>query len=75
MIRRKASVFIPLGMAGLVAGIVLRQWPGGNYWHFATGFLLRLGIVVMIEALVKQRRSAVRRASGGQDPKVSTRTN
>jgi len=51
--RRKGSVFIALGMAGLVVSLVLRQWHGGNYWHFAGGFLLGLAISLMIGGVIK----------------------
>ena len=60
MVRRKASVFIPLGMGALVVGIVLRQWHGGNYWHFASGFLMGLAIALMIGGLVKWSRGLSR---------------
>jgi hypothetical protein len=60
MHRRKASVFIPLAMGMLVISIVLRQWNGGNYWHFAGGVLLGLAIVLMIGGLLKQKRNLSR---------------
>ena len=58
--RSKASVFVPLGMGALVVGLVLRQWNGGNYWHFAAGFLLGLAIVLMIGGFVKRSRGVPR---------------
>ena len=31
MMRHKARVLIPIAMGAMVVGLVLRQWPGGNY--------------------------------------------
>ena len=55
MNQRKASAFIPAGMGALVAGIAIGQWNGGNYWHFAGGFLIGFSIVLLIGGLVKQK--------------------
>lgn len=56
MMRRKAGALVAFGMAFLVVGLVLRQWPGGNYWHFGSGFLLGLAVVLVIGGVLKQRR-------------------
>ncbi|MGO9086897.1 MAG: hypothetical protein ACLQBK_16870 [Candidatus Sulfotelmatobacter sp.] len=58
MIRRKVSPFIPVGLLMLSAGLLLHNWTHGNYWHFAGGFLLGAGIVLIIGGTFRQSRGS-----------------
>jgi hypothetical protein len=57
MIRRKVSIFIPVGMLALAASSVLRRYLPGNHWDFANALLMGASISLMIVGVVRQTRA------------------
>ena len=57
MIWRKTNPLIPVGLLMLSAGIALHNWTHARYSHFAGGFLLGAGIVLLIAGFTRRSRS------------------
>jgi hypothetical protein len=51
--QRKFSRFVSIGLLALAAGILLRLFIHANYTEFVAGFLIGLGIVLLIFGFVK----------------------
>jgi hypothetical protein len=60
MIRRRVSIFVPVGMLALAASSVLRRYLHGNHWDFANGLLMGVSIGLMIVGVVRQSRATTR---------------
>lgn len=58
--RRKVSLFIPVGMLALAASNVARRYLHGNHWDFANGLLMGASIGLMIVGVVRQARDMTR---------------
>ena len=56
MMQRKVSFFLPVGMLGVAAGIILARYTHANYSDFAGGFLMGVSLVLMIFGLAKQMK-------------------
>lgn len=60
MNQRKMSLFTPVGLLVLVAGLLVRQFTHSNYSDFAAGFLMGGSLVLLIAGLVRQKRGMTR---------------
>jgi hypothetical protein len=56
MNRRKFGVLTRMGLVAFAAGSLVRLFLHASYSDFTAGFLIGLGIVLMIGGLVKQSR-------------------
>jgi hypothetical protein len=56
MNRRKLSVLTRVGLLAFAVGALVRLFGHASYTDFTAGFLIGLGIVLMIGGLVKQSR-------------------
>jgi uncharacterized membrane protein YfcA len=54
MIQRKITLFVPVGLLGVVAGVFLHYYVHGQYSDFASGFLMGLSVVLLIFGVVQQ---------------------
>jgi hypothetical protein len=54
--RRSLNLLTRLGLFAFVAGLLVRIFSHASYSEFTAGFLIGLGVVLMIGGLVKQSR-------------------
>jgi hypothetical protein len=54
---RKFSVLTRVGLLAFAVGALVRLFLHANYSDFTAGFLIGLGIVLMIGGLVRQSRA------------------
>jgi hypothetical protein len=57
MTQRRAGVFVPVGLFGLMAGNFVQGYAHGRYSDFAGGFLMSVSLVLLIAGAM-QRASA-----------------
>jgi hypothetical protein len=60
MMQRKISLFTPVGLFALVAGILVRLYTHSNYSEFAAGFLIGFSLVLMVAGFVRQKRAVAK---------------
>jgi hypothetical protein len=54
--QRKVNILTRVGLLAFAAGCLVRLFLHANYSEFTAGFLIGLGVVLMIGGLVKQSR-------------------
>jgi hypothetical protein len=54
---RKISIFVPVGLIALVAGICLQHFTHERYSDFAGGFLMGMGLVFLIFGYAQKVKS------------------
>jgi hypothetical protein len=56
MAGRGMNVFMRVGLLALAAGLLVRLFTHANYSEFAAGFMIGLGIVLVIFGSVRRSR-------------------